>query len=237
MLRYANLILRESLSLLIRPFGFGTLTVGPESGRGLREISHDEMTLQIGQFKAYDFFGDGSYYLLDTPGHAVGHLAALARVTSSPDGDTFIVMAGDLNHHSSEMRPNSYLPLPAQLPLKSLGNLSQHIHLPSPCPAHIFDPLFTSRALTPGQPFFNCAIGDDKPLAIQTIKNAMPIDADEDVLYIFAHDAKVKGVVDMWPRGRLDEWKKKGWRDQLTWRFMEDFAEPLRRIREGSGKL
>lgn len=195
------------------------------------------MNLQIGQFRAYDYFGDGSYYLLDTPGHAIGHLAGLARVTTSSDtesdSDTFIVMAGDLTHHSSELRPNTHLPLPTHLPLSTLSTLA----LPSPCPAHILDPLYTSRGLTPGQPLFTCATGTDKPLAIQTIKHAMPIDADEDVLYLSAHDAKIEGVLDMWPQGNLDAWKEKGWREDLIWRFLEDFGEPLRRVTEGAGRL
>ena len=41
------------------------------SGRELKEISFDGSTI-IGAFQAYDYFGDGSFYLLDVPGHAVG---------------------------------------------------------------------------------------------------------------------------------------------------------------------
>jgi hypothetical protein len=34
----------------------------------VREISFDESDLEIGGFRALDYFGDGSFYLLDAPG-------------------------------------------------------------------------------------------------------------------------------------------------------------------------
>ncbi|EED80741.1 predicted protein [Postia placenta Mad-698-R] len=45
--------------------------------------------------RALDLYGDGSFYLLDAPGHLPGHLAALARV--SPNA--FILLAGDCCHN------------------------------------------------------------------------------------------------------------------------------------------
>lgn len=60
-------------------------------GRRVREISFLSSSprhCQIGRFDAFDFFGDGSFYLLDAPGHSVGHMIGLARVTAAdgPDG-------------------------------------------------------------------------------------------------------------------------------------------------------
>ena len=37
-------------------------------GRQIREIEFDEAGLHLGRFKALDFFEDGSFYLLDSPG-------------------------------------------------------------------------------------------------------------------------------------------------------------------------
>lgn len=34
---------------------------------------------------AINWFGDGSFWLIDSPGHCAGHLSALVRVTASPD--------------------------------------------------------------------------------------------------------------------------------------------------------
>lgn len=74
------------------------LTNSGPRGRFVRELTFEEgedhPVLSIGDFKAIDFFGDGSFYLLDTPGHAVGHLCGLARTSTageSKDGsNTFI---------------------------------------------------------------------------------------------------------------------------------------------------
>ncbi|KAF3002588.1 hypothetical protein E8E13_008282 [Curvularia kusanoi] len=58
------------------------------ANRELREISFDT-ELKIGQFPAFDYFGDGSFYLLDSPGHAIGHLCGLARTTTDEGGTAF----------------------------------------------------------------------------------------------------------------------------------------------------
>ncbi|KAI0344766.1 Metallo-hydrolase/oxidoreductase [Trametopsis cervina] len=50
---------------------------------------------------AIDFFGDGSLYLIDTPGHCPGHICALARVAAN----TFVFLAGDLCHHREAYDP------------------------------------------------------------------------------------------------------------------------------------
>jgi glyoxylase-like metal-dependent hydrolase (beta-lactamase superfamily II) len=52
---------------------------------------------QIGPFpRAYDFYGDGSLYIIDAPGHLSGHVNLLAR--TSPDGG-WVYLAGDTAHH------------------------------------------------------------------------------------------------------------------------------------------
>lgn len=68
----------------------------PESafqGRDVIEVPFNDQ-LHIGKFQAYDYFGDKSLYILDVPGHAVGHIAALVRTTP----DTFIFLGGDTCH-------------------------------------------------------------------------------------------------------------------------------------------
>jgi len=52
----------------------------------------------IGGLKAHDFFGDGSMYVLDIPGHLKGNVAILARTSS--DG-SWILLIGDAVHHMS----------------------------------------------------------------------------------------------------------------------------------------
>lgn len=78
-------------------------------GRELIELSFTA-GLKIGELDAIDYFGDGSLYFLNSPGHAHGHICALARVTAGPP--SFIMMGGDAWHHCGEIRPSPYMPLP-----------------------------------------------------------------------------------------------------------------------------
>lgn len=63
----------------------------------LRELSFEkEPWAPFRQFhRAHDFFGDGSFYLIDTPGHMPGHLGAMARLG---EGE-WVFMGGDCCHH------------------------------------------------------------------------------------------------------------------------------------------
>lgn len=54
---------------------------------------------------AVDFFGDGSFYVVNTPGHCPGHISAVARVAK----DTFVFLAGDLCHHRETYGPERRL--------------------------------------------------------------------------------------------------------------------------------
>ncbi|KAH9935471.1 uncharacterized protein B0H18DRAFT_1114212 [Fomitopsis serialis] len=65
----------------------------PESdflGRDVIEIPFGNDAPLVGGLKSYDYFGDGSFYLLEAPGltpailHCVGHMLGLARTTPSP---------------------------------------------------------------------------------------------------------------------------------------------------------
>ncbi|KAF7309136.1 Lactamase-B domain-containing protein [Mycena kentingensis (nom. inval.)] len=55
----------------------------------------EHFTTPIGPFPlAYDLFGDGSAYIIDTPGHCGGHLTLLVR--TSPD--SWLFLGGDIAH-------------------------------------------------------------------------------------------------------------------------------------------
>lgn len=55
------------------------------AGRNLRELDFDQESggLTIGGFKAIDYFGDGSFYLLATPGVSTNLPDAFLSVTAS----------------------------------------------------------------------------------------------------------------------------------------------------------
>ncbi|KAI1358053.1 beta-lactamase-like protein [Xylaria arbuscula] len=190
-------------------------------GRELREVdfSDPDRSLKIGALEAYDFFGDGSFYLLHTPGHTNGHLAGLARTTSNPD--TFIFMGGDLCHHSGEIRPSPHLPIPAdvQFPLPDYVRARVSV-----CPgAQHFHALNHKRGRQADEPFFDPVLAEDLPRAIQTIKDTQTADAQSNVFFIFAHDMEIKGIVDFFPRFAND-WHEKGWKEKSLWKFLADLA-------------
>jgi hypothetical protein len=187
-------------------------------GRELREISFEKQGngLKIGRFNAFDYFGDDSFYLLDTPGHTVGHICGLAR--TSPD--TFIFMGGDASHHGGEFRPTQYLPIPKELnpsPLKRRvgvcpGDLLQHVH----------------RQGSAEKPFYLVTKGfaHDKAVADWTIDGLGEFDAHENVLLLTAHDDVVvdPAQFDFYPK-TMNDWHKKGVAQKIKWLFLGDFEE------------
>ncbi|KIW75189.1 hypothetical protein Z517_11962 [Fonsecaea pedrosoi CBS 271.37] len=192
------------------------------AGREVREIDFTESKLKIEKFDAFDFFGDGSFYLLDTPGHAIGHLCGLARTSSNPD--TFIMMGGDLCHHSGELRPSPLLPLPQD---SQLQTILQGImpHVPA-CPGAVLEHVQHSRGRKLDEPFFIPAMGLHIPTAIESIKKAQEADADSNVWFIFAHDDSLWGLIDFFPAD-VNSWKEKGWGAKTKWSFLKDFRPAL----------
>lgn len=189
------------------------------AGRDLVEVDFSRRPLKAGPFDAVDYFGDGSFYLLHTPGHAIGHLGGLARTTNNPD--TFIFMGGDLCHHGGALRPSPHLPLPSDAALRAQGAVV--------CPGGELDTgevlgrLNVKRGRKAGEPFFEPVIGHDIPLAIHTIREAQEADAQEDVFFVFAHDRSIRGVVDLFPK-TANAWKEKGWREKTLWRFLGELG-------------
>ncbi|KAI9840304.1 MAG: hypothetical protein M1837_001791 [Sclerophora amabilis] len=199
------------------------------SGRTVKEINFDkdEKALKLGRFNAVDFFGDGSFYLIDSPGHAPGHLCGLARTTP----DTFILMGGDIVHHGGEFRPSAYIPLPDSILPNPLD-----LQSPSACPGHVFEAIHPAKSRT--QPFLHVATGDDggskialDPAANQhSVEKLEEFDAwPENVFVVFAHDREncvfktLLDIIDFFPHATANAWREKGWANQGRWRFLSDF--------------
>ncbi|KIX05601.1 uncharacterized protein Z518_06473 [Rhinocladiella mackenziei CBS 650.93] len=193
------------------------------SGRTLIEI--EEFERQIGDIPAHDFFGDGSFYLLWTPGHAIGHLSALARTSTARNGedDTFILMGGDCCHHMGQMRPCTRWQLPYDIKL--------HVSSKSPAssqPGVGWNMTSYSRgsdvALLEISDYANgesAAINPEE--AVNSLRKLMSFD-DERVLVAIAHDKTLHGVVDLFPKP-ANNWKVEGWADRARWAFLNDFGE------------
>jgi glyoxylase-like metal-dependent hydrolase (beta-lactamase superfamily II) len=193
-------------------------------GRNVREVNASSFSFKIGQFPAFDYFGDGSFYLLHSPGHTVGHICGLARVTP----ETFIFMGGDCCHHGGEFRPTEYLPLPkyiAPAPMSRFGHAG--------CPgAYMVEHVHPKRSAT--QPFYDIAQGfsHDHDEAVRSIRKLEEFDASDDVLMCIAHDQTLLGNVAFYPE-TINDWKVKGYGDKVRWAFCGDFkVEPTK----GDGK-
>lgn len=193
-------------------------------GRKLQEIRFDgPHALRIGKFPAVDYFGDGSFYLLDSPGHAIGHLCGLARTTVDPP--TFILMGGDICHYAGIFRPSQYLPVPP--------SISPHPCCPQSdipfCPGGVFDGLQKSRGRESTDSLYEMCFGHDVPRARETRDQLQELDCNEDIFVIIAHDATVRDAVDHFPLS-LNDWKKKGWGKDVKWTFFRDL-EPYWRAK------
>lgn len=185
----------------------------------MREIDFSWQNLTVGNFQAFDFFGDGSFYLLNSPGHDTGHLAGFARTTTNPD--TFIFMGGDICHHGGELRPSPYLPIPIDKRVSLPGPLRLQI---STCPGALqFRELNIKRGREPNAPFFDPVVAVDMAQAVQMVKDSQVADAKGNIFYIFAHDMTIEGTVDFFPHS-ANEWKKKEWKEKTLWNFLEDLA-------------
>jgi hypothetical protein len=182
----------------------------------LREIAFEgSHSLYIGQFPAFDYFGDGSFYLLDSPGHAVGHLCGLARTTTSPD--TFVLMGGDVCHYAGIMRPSKFLPVPQ--------SISPHPCHPNSnmvlCPGEAWEELQKSRSRTGTDTLYDMTFGLDIPLATKTVGQLQEFDCDENIFVVIAHDSTVRDGVPHFPES-LNSWKENGWGGKLKWAFLRD---------------
>ncbi|KAJ7453481.1 beta-lactamase-like protein [Mycena latifolia] len=59
-------------------------------------LDDDAFSTSVGPFpRAHDLLGDGSVFIIDTPGHCPGHINLLAR--TSPDG-SWVYLGGDVGH-------------------------------------------------------------------------------------------------------------------------------------------
>jgi glyoxylase-like metal-dependent hydrolase (beta-lactamase superfamily II) len=184
--------------------------------------------LRIGEFQAYDYFGDGSFYLLNTPGHTLAHLSALARTTapgigeSMDDESTFILLGGDIAHNCALFRPTPLCQLPDSISYESTeGSLVRNIPGATLATLHrVYSEEDGGRRarVTP----FCTATGPhyDISAAQRSIDVLSTFDGMKNVFTALAHDLSLDGIVDLFPQS-TNRWKEKGWRERCLWRFLE----------------
>ncbi|KAJ7175836.1 hypothetical protein C8R46DRAFT_71192 [Mycena filopes] len=193
------------------------------AGRKTVPLNFDESKLTIGGLRALDFFEDGSFYLLDVPGHLKGHLCGLARVTPT----SFVYLGGDACHHPGMLRPTEAL----------------HRHFP--CPGHLIAATRTSVSaahfsasdhngefdlLARTTPLLDVPEGgfyDEPPAARVSIAKMGDFDANKDVFVVLAHDWTLEEVVGPFPTS-LNDWQKKGWKERAIWNFLDETNQAFR---------
>ncbi|KAI0020989.1 beta-lactamase-like protein [Xylariomycetidae sp. FL0641] len=197
------------------------------AGRELRELDFAATGLRVGRFPALDYFGDGSFYLLDAPGHAVGHLCGLARVTGGPDS-SFVLMGGDAVHHGAELRPHPWHPLPEAVAPHPFAPLR------ASCPGALFAPLLRGGGGDRARPFYlpaedppvGARMHHDVPRMIETIRKLQELDAHDNILVVPAHDVYMLRTVDFFP-ATANDFVRKGWVHKARWAFLADFAKAV----------
>ncbi|QKX63861.1 uncharacterized protein TRUGW13939_11032 [Talaromyces rugulosus] len=207
-----------------------------EGGRELVEIGFNKTSgLKIGKYDAHDYFGDGSFYLLNTPGHTVGHISALVRTTPG----TFVFLGGDISHFPGMYRPTKYVPMPLTLPLETKLDTPR---LPVPCPCSLFTACHPknisgkeeeARSSTFYEPSHDASSWYDDPAeAVRSVEALKEFDANENVFVAIAHDPALREVVDLFPHGQMNDWKAKGWAQKSHWHFVNELPVDGRPGRE-----
>ena len=198
------------------------MTDAPGSGHALREIVFDP-DVKIGKFHAFDFFGDGSFYLLDVPGHATGPMSGLARTAPT----TFVLLGADTFHLAGSLRPSQYTPLPETLDSLEAG-LDEFF--PAPCPCSIFGDCHPSPESARTNPYYTASRAPgsayvDPETADRSIQELIEFDAGEDVLVCLAHDPGLFEVLPLFnanPESNINDWQEKGYKEKTRWRFLNE---------------
>lgn len=187
----------------------GTVLDSDIADREVREISFSKNaaeTVQLGPFDAHDYFGDGSFYLLDAPGHSVGHLCGLARVTTDPD--TFVFMGGDCCHHVGVLRPSRYLQLPFSEGSEDSSLCAEMESTQGSAKTDAFFRVSPALTLNHGQ-------------AVETVEKIKALEGSGEVFVILAHDGTLQGQIDFYPE-KINDWKQKGYDSRTRWLFCKD---------------
>lgn len=187
-------------------------------GRRLHELEFPSDGLKIGRFLAHDYFGDGSFYVLFTPGHTASHLGGLVRTTP----DTFVFLGADMAHFPGLYRPTRYIPMPENLPTETkLDSRFSH-----PCPCSVFTACHAKQDNAKTTPFYHVSQlkeswFEDAALAQDGVDGLAEFDASEDVFMAVAHDPALQEVVDVFP-AKMTDWKARGWARQSHWHFVNE---------------
>ncbi|KAJ7255499.1 beta-lactamase-like protein [Mycena haematopus] len=190
------------------------------AGRKITKIDFATANLTFsGGLDAIDFFGDGSFYLVNTPGHLPGHMSALARVTPT----SFIALGGDIFHHVGEARPRPLFqqsfPCPAHLLEESKSAISTDYFWSPFSREGAFDLHSRSQQLLSISDLPDSFYADPTTAQVSLEKLAT-FDADPDIFVIVAHDLTLRSHLPYYP-AYLNDWKANGLKERTVWNFID----------------
>ena len=62
----------------------------------------------------------------------------------------------------------------------------------------------------------------DHYTSVDSLRKLEKFDADPNVLVIIAHDTAPLDVMTFFPRGTINDWKAKGWKEKMHWHFVNE---------------
>ncbi|KAJ7281437.1 beta-lactamase-like protein [Mycena rebaudengoi] len=197
----------------------GALQTSDFAGRNVTGLNFNSTSLTFSGLKAIDYFGDGSFYLLNTPGHQPGHITALARVTPT----SFILLGGDTAHHVGQLRPRPHFqknfPCPAHLLEETKSSVSTDYFWSWGSKEHGFDLRSRSQSLFSVSNLPDSFYADPNTALVSQEKIAT-FDADADFFVIIAHDLTLVPVLPYFP-SLLNDWQKKQLKARSAWSFID----------------
>ncbi|KAJ7327607.1 hypothetical protein DFH08DRAFT_816447 [Mycena albidolilacea] len=181
-------------------------------GHDINRVNFANMTLTVSGLKAVDYFSDRSFYLVDTPGHLLGHLTALACVTPT----SFVVLGRDTFHHTRQARPwpqfQKNFPCPTHLLIDSKSTISTDFFWsPGSC-IGAFDLPSRAEVLLSVSDLPDSFYADPVKVAL--------FNADPDFFVITAHNISLRSVILYFPV-YLNSWKASQLKEKAVWSFID----------------
>ncbi|KAI9451975.1 beta-lactamase-like protein [Lactarius psammicola] len=205
-------------------------------GRDLVELDFSSNTadvLKVGGLRAIDWFKDGSFYLLEAPGHAPEHIMALARTSE----DKFVLLAGDAADHPGIFRPSPLCPLPDAIspsPFEIPTSLLEHVHPSAGGSSFRTTPFYEPTPFRMPDPVAGRA----------TLAALQAFDASPHVFVVLAHDPALRESRAHFSAANLARWEEArgedpsaghySRKDAAHWRFLADFQKGVEERRAGA---
>ncbi|KAJ7170485.1 beta-lactamase-like protein [Mycena crocata] len=189
------------------------------AGHNVTELDFAGTNLTFSSLKAIDYFGDGSFYLLNTPGHLPGHITGLARVTPT----SFISLGGDTFHHAGEARPRPQFqktyPCPAHLLEETKSSISTDYFWSPGSREEAFDMQSRSQQLLAVSDLADSFYAD--PVTSQvSLEKIATFDAHPDFFVVIAHDRSLITSLPYFPAS-LNDWKSSHLKERTVWNFVD----------------